>query len=343
MDPNGNKRKASGGPADGISPESKMVKLKVNSTDTLEGVGEYSPRENQVPQPKLTAVTAAEVAAHFAKVQVPPTRTQQKPATSKVKPATPKTIPKVRTTAADYTNGNQSGMLKDYKPRTQVMKWTAANDRKLMMFAFMREISPKEYAAIAASFPEGPTPKAVQERLTKLRKESILAVREIGLEVGKLEVRALLQADDVPDEDEEEEEPQASTSIAAGAGAFPSQLTPRTAIPAHFNEPYDAKEPKYTIADAFKDKKVPYGVLAAGVKDLLARQKAGKAGKPYETDAEQMVRDQMALETDAEQLAREQSVARGADVLLASAGDDDDFLLASTADEEEDAPDETEE
>ncbi|KAK5706657.1 hypothetical protein LTR97_001647 [Elasticomyces elasticus] len=330
MEPNGNKRKASGGPADANSPKSKMVKLKVNSTDTPEEVVDYSPRENQVP--KLHAITAQEAAAAFAKVQVPPTRIRQK------------ATPKAKTTAADYTNGNQSGMLKDYKPRTQVMKWTAANDRKLMMFAFMREISPKEYAAIAASFPEGPTPKAVQERLTKLRKESILAVREIGLEVGKLEVRALLAADDVPEEEEEEEEePQASTSIASGVGAFPSQLTPRTAIPAHFNEPYDVKEQKYTIADAFKDKKVPYGVLAAGVKDLLARQKAGKAGKPYETDAEQMVRDQMALETDAEQLAREQSVARGADVLLASAGDDDDFLLASTADDEEDAPDEMEE
>ncbi|KAK4895599.1 hypothetical protein LTR27_006382 [Elasticomyces elasticus] len=342
MDPNGNKRKASGGPADGNSPKSKMVKLKVNSTDTLKGVGEYSPRENQVSE--LTPVTAAEVAARFAKVQVPPTRTLQKPATPKVKPATPKTIPKIRTTAADYTTGNAAGMLKPYTPRTQVMKWTAANDRKLMMFAFMREISPKEYAAIAASFPEGPTPKAVQERLTKLRKESILAVREIGLEVGKLEVRALLAADNVPEEeDEEDEEAQTSTGIAAAVSAPSTQLTPRTTIPAHFNEPFDTKEPKYTIADALKDKKVPYGVLAAGVKDLLARQKAGKAEKPYETDAEQMVRDQMALETDAEQLAREQSVAHGADVLLASAGDDDDFLLASTADDEEDAPDEMEE
>ncbi|KAK3655769.1 hypothetical protein LTR56_003418 [Elasticomyces elasticus] len=335
MDPNGNKRKASGGPADGNSPKSKMVKLKVNSTDTLEGVGEYSPRENQVSKPMLTAVTAAEVAAHFAKVQVPPTRTQQKPATPKVKPATPKTVPKIRTIAADYTTGNAAGMLKPYTPRTQVMKWTAANDRKLMMFAFMREISPKEYAAIAASFPEGPTPKAVQERLTKLRKESILAVREIGLEVGKLEVRALLAADDVPEEEEEEEEePQTNFGTAAAVSAFaPSwpaltkEKPTNTTIPAHFNEPYDAKEPKYTIGDAFKDKKVPYGVLAAGVKDLLARQKA-----------------EMAQGVDGEQKARDESVARGADVLLASAGDDDDFLLASTADdEEEDAPDEMEE
>ncbi|KAK5681117.1 hypothetical protein LTS10_006878 [Elasticomyces elasticus] len=329
MDPNGNKRKASGGPADGNSPKSKMVKLKVNSTDTLEGVGEYSPRENQMP--KLTAVTAAEVAAHFAKVQVPPTRTLQKPATPKVKPATPKTIPKIRTTAADYTTGNAAGMLKPYTPRTQVMKWTAANDRKLMMFAFMREISPKEYAAIAASFPEGPTPKAVQERLTKLRKESILAVREIGLEVGKLEVRALLAADDVPDEDEEEE-PQTSTGTAAAVSAFAprptlTKETPTTTkIPAHFNEPFDTKDPKYTIGDAFRDKKVPYGVLAAGVKDLLARQKAEKG-----------------LGGDAEQKARDESVARGADVLLASAGDDEDMLLASGGEDEEDAPDEMEE
>ncbi|KAK5729454.1 hypothetical protein LTR17_011984 [Elasticomyces elasticus] len=322
MEPNGNKRKASGGPADANSPKSKILKLKVNSTDTPEEVVDYSPRENQVPTPKLHAITAQEAAAAFAKVQVPPTRIMQKPSPRR----------KVKTTAADYTNGNQSGMLKDYKPRTQVMKWTAANDRKLMMFAFMREISPKEYAAIAASFPEGPTPKAVQERLTKLRKESILAVREIGLEVGKLEVRALLAADDVPEE-EEEEEPQTNFGTAAAVSAFaPSwpaltkEKPSNTTIPAHFNEPYDAKEPKYTIADAFKDKKVPYGVLAAGVKDLLAKQKAGKAGKPFETDAEQMARDE--------------SVARGADVLLASAGHDDDFLLTSMADEEEDAPDE---
>ncbi|KAK3631287.1 hypothetical protein LTR56_016918 [Elasticomyces elasticus] len=63
-----------------------------------------------------------------------------------------------------------------------------------------------------------------------------------------------------------------------------------------------------------------------GVRDLLARQKAEKGQG-----------------IDGEQNARDESV-RGADVLLASAGDDDDdFSLASTADDEGDAPDEMQE
>ena len=32
------------------------------------------------------------------------------------------------------------------------MKWTAANDRKLLLLGLQREIIPKEHAAIAASF-----------------------------------------------------------------------------------------------------------------------------------------------------------------------------------------------
>ena len=35
----------------------------------------------------------------------------------------------------------------------QQMKWTADNDRKLLLVGLGREISPKEYAAIASLFP----------------------------------------------------------------------------------------------------------------------------------------------------------------------------------------------
>ncbi|KAK5738072.1 hypothetical protein LTR17_006315 [Elasticomyces elasticus] len=43
-----------------------------------------------------------------------------------------------------------------------------------------------------------------------------------------------------------------------------------------FDPPLHPKEPKYTIGDAFGEKRVPYGVLAAGVTELLARQNAEK-------------------------------------------------------------------
>ncbi|KAK5112662.1 hypothetical protein LTR85_011173 [Meristemomyces frigidus] len=93
----------------------------------------------------------------------------------------------------DYTNNNPMGFInkKHLTPRVQKMKWTEANDRKLLLFAMGREISTKEYALIAAEFPEEPTPKAIQERLTKLRAEQMRALVRIGLAGPQTEINLL--------------------------------------------------------------------------------------------------------------------------------------------------------
>jgi hypothetical protein len=39
------------------------------------------------------------------------------------------------------------------RTRAQKMTWTTANDRKLLLIGLGKEISPKEYAIIAGSFP----------------------------------------------------------------------------------------------------------------------------------------------------------------------------------------------
>jgi hypothetical protein len=61
------------------------------------------------------------------------------------------------------------------------MKWTPENDCKLLIFGLGRDISGKEYKAIAKQFPEEPTEKAIQERLTKLRGQCRTALKDAGI------------------------------------------------------------------------------------------------------------------------------------------------------------------
>lgn len=67
------------------------------------------------------------------------------------------------------------------RPKTRKMKWTAENDRSLLLFGFGRDISGIEYPAIANWFEEKPTAKAVQERLTKLRVAGRKVLKESGI------------------------------------------------------------------------------------------------------------------------------------------------------------------
>jgi hypothetical protein len=65
--------------------------------------------------------------------------------------------------------------------RERRMRWNADNDRQLLIFGLGRDVSGKEYEAIASSFPERPTPKAIQERLTKLRVETRDFLKKYGI------------------------------------------------------------------------------------------------------------------------------------------------------------------
>jgi hypothetical protein len=67
------------------------------------------------------------------------------------------------------------------RPKSRRVKWTSENDRQLLLFGFGRDISGKEYQAIADSFKENPTAKAVQERLTKLRAAGRKVLKDSGI------------------------------------------------------------------------------------------------------------------------------------------------------------------
>ena len=61
------------------------------------------------------------------------------------------------------------------------MKWTAENDRTLLLVGFGRDIPGIEFQAIADYFKEKPTAKAVQERLTKLRAAQRKVLKDSGI------------------------------------------------------------------------------------------------------------------------------------------------------------------
>jgi hypothetical protein len=102
------------------------------------------------------------------------------------------------------------------RPKSRKMKWTAENDRSLLLFGFGRDISGAEYQAIASWFKEKPTAKAVQERLTKLR----AAGRKVLKESGIFDADAL------------RETPTASRAPAVFQAATPSQRPMRPVTPA---------------------------------------------------------------------------------------------------------------
>jgi hypothetical protein len=66
-------------------------------------------------------------------------------------------------------------------PKTRKMKWTAENDRTLLLVGFSRDIPGIEFQAIADYFKEKPTAKAVQERLTKLRAAQRKVLEDSGI------------------------------------------------------------------------------------------------------------------------------------------------------------------
>ena len=67
------------------------------------------------------------------------------------------------------------------RPKTRKMKWTAENDRTLLLVGFGRDIPKVEFQAIADYFKEKPTAKAVQERLTKLRAAQRKVLKDSGI------------------------------------------------------------------------------------------------------------------------------------------------------------------
>ncbi|KAJ9631733.1 hypothetical protein H2203_000133 [Taxawa tesnikishii (nom. ined.)] len=71
--------------------------------------------------------------------------------------------------------------------RRQAVKWDAETDRKLLLVGLGREIRPAEFEMIALSFPEKPTPKAIQERLAKLRREQRTVLQALAVMQGQAE------------------------------------------------------------------------------------------------------------------------------------------------------------
>ncbi|KAK5134826.1 hypothetical protein LTR08_006058 [Meristemomyces frigidus] len=70
-------------------------------------------------------------------------------------------------TIGDYQNGNVGGFVKPsaHKRREQRVKWTAENDRKLLIY----------------TNGQNPTPKAIEVRISKLRMETEQRVMQDGL------------------------------------------------------------------------------------------------------------------------------------------------------------------
>ncbi|KAK5134832.1 hypothetical protein LTR08_006064 [Meristemomyces frigidus] len=85
--------------------------------------------------------------------------------------------------------------------------WNAENDRKLLIYANGREIASKEYATIAARFPENPTPKAIQERLIKLRNETDQRLEEDRLSGIEANLNLLSGTDKSEDDDDNNSSP----------------------------------------------------------------------------------------------------------------------------------------
>ena len=81
----------------------------------------------------------------------------------------------------DQRPGGGSFAPDGFRPKSRKMKWTAENDRSLLLFGLGRDISGIEYQPIADSFKEKPTAKAVQERLTKLRAAGRKVLKESGI------------------------------------------------------------------------------------------------------------------------------------------------------------------
>ncbi|KAK4548414.1 hypothetical protein LTR36_009324 [Oleoguttula mirabilis] len=103
---------------------------------------------------------------------------------------------------SEFTNKMPGGILnqRHTAKRVQKMKWTAENDRTLLLYGLGREISTREYAIIAAEFPEQPTPKSIQERLTKLRAEQLKKLSKVNFTEPTAPLNLLPGDDSGPDD-----------------------------------------------------------------------------------------------------------------------------------------------
>lgn len=80
-----------------------------------------------------------------------------------------------------YIQRSESDLTMERPRKTQKMRWTTENDMMLLLFGLGRDIAGSEYKLIADWFAEKPTPKAIQERLTKLRGKTRQVLRESGI------------------------------------------------------------------------------------------------------------------------------------------------------------------
>lgn len=88
-------------------------------------------------------------------------------------------------------NPNRTG------PKAKI-RWTVENDYTLLLFGLHREIAGHEFPKIAEYFKETPTPKAVQERLTKLRARTRQVLRESGIYDAETQPARTVAKSDLP-------------------------------------------------------------------------------------------------------------------------------------------------
>ncbi|KAK3052532.1 hypothetical protein LTR09_006386 [Extremus antarcticus] len=86
---------------------------------------------------------------------------------------------------------------------TPKIKWTVENDRKLLLLGLGKKIKASECAAIAGTFPEKPTAKAIEGRLAKLRHEQKEVLKVAQLKVPEHEVAAELDGEGGQEDEKE--------------------------------------------------------------------------------------------------------------------------------------------
>ena len=108
------------------------------------------------------------------------------------------------------------------------MRWGLKEDRQLLLYTLGKEVCSKEYPAIADSFTEKPTVKAIQERLTKLRAEQMQQIYKAGiLETPSTSIHAADEGDNdqerIQIDDEEGEGEEDAEAWETGAGTISSK------------------------------------------------------------------------------------------------------------------------
>ncbi|KAF2773489.1 hypothetical protein EJ03DRAFT_370919 [Teratosphaeria nubilosa] len=118
-------------------------------------------------------------------------------------------------TASRNPGGFMSATAGPQKAREQKIKWTAENDRALLLWAHGRVVGGKDFEIIAKSFTEKPSTKSVQVRMAKMKHEQMALLERSGILGG------------LHEEGGEEERESAATSAAHDKrAAGTSLLTP---------------------------------------------------------------------------------------------------------------------